>query len=84
MHLLRTVCEAELWDEALTELNRQNYSPHVKKEEAAWLAKIYLGMKRYEDVLNLQQRARTDGCDIRTYLAVAYAHRRFFHQCMAD
>jgi tetratricopeptide (TPR) repeat protein len=67
------VCEAELWDEALIELNRQNYSPLVKKEEAAWLAKIYLGMQRYEDVLNLQQRAGADGCDITLFLAVAYA-----------
>jgi tetratricopeptide (TPR) repeat protein len=67
------VCEAELWEEALIELKRQNYSPMVKKEEVVWLAKIYLGMERYQDVLHLQQRARVDGCDITPFLAVANA-----------
>lgn len=67
------MCEAELWDDALIELNRQNYAPDVKKEEAAWLASIYLGMKRYEEVLDLQQRARADDCDITPLLAIAYA-----------
>lgn len=67
------MCEAQLWDEALVELKRQNYSPLVKKEEIAWLAKIYLGQEKYEEVVQLQSAARQKGCDITPYLAVAYA-----------
>lgn len=67
------MCEAELWDEALIELKRQSYAIQVKKEETRWLAHIYLGMGRNEEVVALKAKAKETACDIDIYLAVAYA-----------
>jgi tetratricopeptide (TPR) repeat protein len=67
------VCEAELWDEALVELERQNYAPVIRESEPAWRARIYLGMGRYDKVLALKEQARRCGCPIEPFLAVAYA-----------
>jgi len=67
------VCQTELWEDALIELKRQSYSPLVKRVQAQWLARIYLGMKRYEAVLELEEQARQEGCDIQVFLAIAHA-----------
>lgn len=67
------MCEAEQWDDALIELKRQSYARSVRQQQAAWRAKIYIGMERYEEVLKLVEEARRDSCDIGPYLAIAHA-----------
>jgi tetratricopeptide (TPR) repeat protein len=67
------VCEAEQWEDALIELKRQSYVPSVRHQEAAWRAKIYVGMERYQEVLKLVEEARRNSCDIGPYLAIAHA-----------
>ncbi|HLV80364.1 MAG TPA: tetratricopeptide repeat protein [Chthonomonadaceae bacterium] len=70
-----------MWEDALTELKRQSYSPMVKRVQAQWLARIYLGMKNYTAILDLEDQARREGCDIQTFLAVA--HARLGHHATA-
>ena len=67
------MCEAEQWEDALIELKRQSYARVVRQNAAAWRAKIYIGMERYQEVLELEAEARRDACDIEPYLAVAHA-----------
>jgi tetratricopeptide (TPR) repeat protein len=67
------VCEAEQWDEALIELKRQSYAPQIRQTAAMWQAKIYLGMQRYQEVLDLEAEAMRHACDIAPFLAVAHA-----------
>jgi tetratricopeptide (TPR) repeat protein len=67
------VCEAEQWEDALVELKRQSYAQSVSQYASAWRAKIYIGMERYQDVLELEGEARRTNCPIEPYLAVAHA-----------
>lgn len=75
------MCEAEQWEDALIELKRQSYAPSIRRQETAWRSKIYLGMERYQEVLNLAREARRASCDISTYLAIA--HARLGHRSVA-
>ena len=45
----------------------------MNQTAAIWKAKIYLGMERYEEVLDLGVEARRENLSIEPYLAVAYA-----------
>lgn len=74
--LLQGLIQAEMWDEALDQLERQVWpewmtSNSMRKEN--WQAEIYLGSGRYEDVLRLHDGDKQADSPLAVYLAVAHA-----------
>lgn len=67
------MCEAEQWEDALVELKRQSYVQSIRQNAPAWKAQIFIGMERYRDVLAMKVVARRDGCNIDSFVAIAYA-----------
>src|SRR5437867_3951540 len=70
--MLRTLCEAELWEEALQEMERFQWSPVMAALRPAWEARIFFGMGRYEEVVRRARGAVSEG-EMQCWLAMAHA-----------
>src|SRR5438874_76877 len=70
--MLRTLCEAERWEEALREMERFQWSPFMAALRPAWEARILFGLGRYEEVVLRAREAGREG-EMQCWLAMAHA-----------
>jgi tetratricopeptide (TPR) repeat protein len=75
MRLFDSLCEAQMWDEALAELEREKNRKRRKTSLRWHRARAYLGAGRVDDVIALNQEVNPADSPLAVLLAVAYAKR---------
>ena len=73
MRLFSVLCEAQMWDEALAELEREKNRKHRKTILRWHHSRAYLGAERFDDVIALNQSTDPADSPFAVFLAVAYA-----------
>jgi tetratricopeptide (TPR) repeat protein len=73
MRLFSVLCEAQMWDEALAELEREKNRKHRKTILRWHHSRAYLGAERFDDVIALNQDTDPADSPFAVFLAVAYA-----------
>ena len=67
----------------MLELKRQSFAQSVSQNATLWKAKIYVGMARYQEALDLEAEAGRENAPIEPYLAVAYARLGHWHRALS-